>query len=537
MGRPATGSARWNEGEKVWKALVSLPEGRKAVPMLDDGKSSVAPCLVVPSSPPARCACASCEKARRVAKIISDTYRREGFVPESTAETWNEWHGRYLEVHERLGKLVREMNGMARKWVATRIGTTPMLEVKREQIVAVRDALTRAVLDEEISAKRAMNVWSDIVVAPFKRGFTDDDPRYSSVRVGPAIANPSLGIKPPVTKKELDEGKRDRQPMYPHEFAQLMACAEVPREARRIYALAAYLYCRPQELYALRWTDVDWTAREVRIRRKVDVRTGVEKDGTKSDAGIREIPIHPHLMPMLEAMHGEAAEKTGRLLPLHGSVRVFEHFADQTRGHVTKAGVERTELLVGTRDHMPFDFRSWRTTGCTWLAMMGTDSQVLARQAGHKSPDTTWASYVKRGPDLRQRHGEPFPTLPSELLGSVPVLSRGQNHPLETAANQRRGRDSNPENRRRETLPYVSPEHEKTASVAIGDVVSEATVLHGTRPAESKPIDARTVALAAAVEALSTGHARVLAAELRELLEGACGAAEVVSLASRRTRA
>lgn len=65
---------------------------------------------------------------------------------------------------------------------------------------------------------------------------------------------------------------------------------------------------------------------------------------------------------------------------------------------------------------MPFDFRSWRTTGCTWLAMLGTDSYVIALQAGHESPETTWGSYIKRGPDLRQRYGEPFPALPPALV-------------------------------------------------------------------------------------------------------------------------
>ncbi|MCL2725497.1 MAG: hypothetical protein FWD69_13775, partial [Polyangiaceae bacterium] len=43
---------------------------------------------------------------------------------------------------------------------------------------------------------------------------------------------------------------------------------------------------------------------------------------------------------------------------------------------------------------------------------------VIALLAGHKSPDTTWGSYIKRGPDLRQRYGEPFPPL-SELVNEA----------------------------------------------------------------------------------------------------------------------
>lgn len=44
------------------------------------------------------------------------------------------------------------------------------------------------------------------------------------------------------------------------------------------------------------------------------------------------------------------------------------------------------------------------------------------------------------------------------------------------------------------------------------------------------------VALSVAVEALSTGHTRILAAELRKLLEAACKLADVVSLADARKR-
>lgn len=92
-------------------------------------------------------------------------------------ETWSRWHRRYLEVHESLGKLTRDMKGTAEKWVGSRIGTVPMTAVTCEQIVAIRDAITRAVLAEEISSKRGMNLWSDLVMAPFSRAFTDDDPR------------------------------------------------------------------------------------------------------------------------------------------------------------------------------------------------------------------------------------------------------------------------------------------------------------------------------------------------------------------------
>ena len=205
---------------------------------------------------------------------------------------------------------------------------------------------------------------------------------------------------------------------------------------------------------------MDWEAREVRIRRKLDVRTGEEIAGTKSDAGVREVPIHPHLMPLLKAMHREAADEGARVLPvmlrpgssLPASARAFEDFADQTRTHLKAAGSTARSCSREAPTSCPSTSGAGATTGCTWLAMLGTDSYVIALQAGHKSPDTTWGSYIKRGPDLRQRYGEPFPELPASLLKPSPAPPRGSGQGFGSEpklvsnqrAFQRRGRESKP---------------------------------------------------------------------------------------------
>lgn len=541
MGRPATGAPRWNAAQGYWEARVSIPgQERKPIPM-----RGIPKCASPEPSSPTTCACENCARARRVAKLMSDKARREGRVPEQSGETWNEWHPRYLDVHDRLGKLTHGMKSAGETWIGSRFGTTPMGATTREQIVAIRDAMTKAVLEKKISAKRAMNLWSGLVVAPFSRAFSDDDPRYSSVRVGPASANPTINIKPPVTKEDLDEDRRERQPLYPHEWLRMLHSPDVPLDAKRIYALALYLYPRPQEFYALRWTDVDWEAREVRVRRKLDVRTGEEKPGTKSDAGIREIPIHENLLPLLHAMHEEAKHEEredGRIVPLIGSARAFERFADQTRRHLKLAGIERRELTEGTDDHMPFDFRSWRTTGCTWLAMLGTDSYVIAQQAGHKSPETTWANYIKRGPDLRQRHGEPFPPLPPELLevraGFGLVLDRGPKSPDVSAVDLRRGRDSKPLESTAVPLRQIASYSEETGPFVIPRNGRDSTVLGETQrpePESSGKTEALKAAVRAALDDNDHDLAEVLLTQLRRLCAPA-PSAPVIALADRRKR-
>lgn len=408
MARPATGSARWNPTAATWEVRITIA-GKRQPPVAVE----VPQCLVVPNAPPPKCTCASCAQARRVAKLVSDEYRSRGLVPEHTEETANEWHVRYIKLHGELGNETRGQ-GSWERWCAPHFGTTPIARVTRDQIIATRNGMTAATLAKDgPSAKRIANLWSELIKAPFSRAFCDDDPKYSTVRVGPYAANPATGVKPPVTSKEKDDDARERQPLFPREFARVMACAAVPVEWRQLYAVATFLFLRPEELYGLRWSDVDWDAEEVRVRRALDLRTGDEKR-PKTKAAIREVPIHPNLMPLLAAMRA-GKDASDRVVPIATRTRDVEKNADMVRKHLRAAGIERSELFDGTDDLMPFDFRSLRTTGCTWHAMQGTDSWVLARWAGHTSPEVTWAHYAKQGPDLRRRHGEPFPALPAAL--------------------------------------------------------------------------------------------------------------------------
>lgn len=546
IGRPATGAPRWNASQGYWEARVSLGDKREPVPMRGIPKCSATP----PSSSPASCSCASCAQACRVARMISDKTRAEGRVLANVEETANEWHTRYLTRHEELGRTTRNMAGAWERWVGPTIGTIAMADVKRDHIITIRNALTKAVEADEITAKRALNIWSEIVKAPFGRAFHDDDPQYSTLRVGSEATNPAVGVKPPVTKAQLVADRRERQPLYPYEFFQLITCAEIPVEDRRSIVIATYLYSRPQEHFANRWFDVDWRAREVRVRRKLDVRSGNELPGTKSDAGIREIPIHENLMPLLEAMHAIVGDDNDRLIPPPGGIcrrgneaRSYEKLAKRIRAYLKIAGIARRELWTGTPDHMPFDWRSLRTTGCTWMAMLGTDSYVLARYSGHKQPETTWASYIKQGPDLRRRHGEPFPPLPADLLDVPPpeprptfgrVLVSGQNRLNDPATLQRRGRDSKlpgggPKTASAEALAIAgrSPgEPENTEAIGASasplaiaaEPTPAATVLDGSERPESAREDPRELLRRAIMLHLERGEDSA-AAELMEILK------------------
>ena len=323
------------------------------------------------------------------------------------------------------------------KWVSPRIGSRPIAAVTRDEIEDVRNALDAEVkkrlaegLEAGISGKTAANIWS-VLRTCFKEAVAARD---RSLRV--RTDDPSSGHKPP-----LETPDRAKTFLYPVEVSKLLACEEVPQAWRQTYAVAVYLYVRPEELEALTWRDVDFTAGNVSVSKAIDARTGAPKELPKTECAVRDVPIDPALLPLLKAMH-EARESDDA--PVVPALRTLndKFRAKQLREHLELAGVTRARLKADTLTLRPVDFRSCRDTGITWLALPGPRTlslHAMQRRCGHEDIDTT-NGYVKLAEDLSGTIGEPFPTLPGSLLQS----SKHRLSDAERAEKKCRRRESNP---------------------------------------------------------------------------------------------
>jgi integrase len=144
-------------------------------------------------------------------------------------------------------------------------------------------------------------------------------------------------------------------------------------------------------------------------------------DGTvkapKTRGGIREVPIDRHLLPLLRRMRGATdAGSAGLVVPVLTTV-ARETLAAHTRRHLLAAGIVRDALHVSTATMVRANFRSWRDSGITWLAIVGLDLAKIMRRAGHDDVGTTMG-YVKQAEDLGGELGEPFGALPDELTAA-----------------------------------------------------------------------------------------------------------------------
>lgn len=501
MGRPATGNARWDATASCWVARVTLPNGkRKPVPMRDrDGKRLVPPCLVSPATPSPGCVCASCEHARRFAKLTSDRVRAEGSVPASTSETCDEWYERYHSYQVELGRSdAKTKRTRWRKWISGRLGTLTPANVTRAHVEDLRDELDASIraweregrAEDRVSGKTAMNVWSALT-SSFKAMMSS---KRRDLRVLEARTNPCTGVEPP---GDRDSRKARRKPfLYPREAMALLACEAIPLEWREVHAIAAYLYLRPGELRVLTWADVDLNARIVSVAKAWDYEAEKVKP-PKTRNGVRRVPIESEIAPLLTRLReGKAA--TDLVVPLIASVP-DNSLGATFRNHLVMAHIERPELHNATRTHAHSNFRTWRDSGLTWLALSGLGVDKIMRRAGHDTVQTTMG-YVKQAEDLTGDLGIPFGSVPQSLIApvsSVPVSAFRIDASNDSASFWRRARDSNPGD---DTSRSVDATQEIPAPRG-SPATKEATVSDGNEQPKPEPGDALEASLLLAAQA------------------------------------
>ncbi len=327
-------------------------------------------------------------------------------------ETCEKYFRRFVDHRKAIGRVrrARDLESSWSVWISPKLGSKPIAGITRDDVEDVRDALDVAVAKRKkegakagLSGARARNVWS-VLTSMMKEACTS---KRRELRV--RDDNPCSTVQPP----DRTDTKA-KTFIYPNEFLRLAACAQVPRSWRELYAVACYLYMRPGELRALLWTDVDFEAGVVHITKAYDEDSKTVK-APKTRNGVRDVPIPATLVPLLETMY-EKAKRSGvaPVLPLMEALNENRR-AQWMREHFTIAKLDRARLTEETSTTMQVNFRSWRDTGITWLALQGVDVAKMQRRAGHDAISTT-LGYVKMAEDLTGTIGEPFPPLPSPLL-------------------------------------------------------------------------------------------------------------------------
>jgi integrase len=155
--------------------------------------------------------------------------------------------------------------------------------------------------------------------------------------------------------------------------------AELPDRYGLMVLLACWCALRFGELTELRRKDIDLKTGKIMVRRAVVVVNGQAVVGTpKSSAGVRDVAVPPHLLPVVKQHLADHAAwgKDGLLFP-----------AAQTGEHLGHASFFKTWDRARTAAGRPdLRFHDLRHSGAVWAAQSGATLAELMNRLGHTTP-------------------------------------------------------------------------------------------------------------------------------------------------------
>lgn len=242
--------------------------------------------------------------------------------------------------------------------------------------VAQCEQLVHAQLDAEVSVKSLLNRLTflhGIFAFAVKRGWCVENPMARVDR--PRQARASNGRLRYLDREQL-----------------ALLLAAVPSDGlgaieRPLYLCAAMTGLRQGELIALRWRDVDWNARLVRV---VDNYTRGSFCTPKSERSVRSVPMAPRLEAELRAHHARSAYTAEDDLvfchPQTGGVYDASRLRKRFQDALARGGVRE------------ITFHELRHTFGTQMAAAGAPLRAIQEWMGHADYKTT-SIYAHYAPD------------------------------------------------------------------------------------------------------------------------------------------
>ncbi len=185
-------------------------------------------------------------------------------------------------------------------------------------------------------------------------------------------ANPTIGIELPASR-----AARNRIATQGEAVALLAA---LPSVDQPIWATAFYAGLRLGEIRAIRWADLDFERRLLRVQRSWDAKEGPVLP--KSRAGLRVVPMPNPLHDQLLRHRNATLDRAGLVFTRGDGLPFCDSTVRQRAMRVwNKAGLK------------PIGFHEARHTYASWMLGAGVNAKTLATYMGHSSVAITLDRY------------------------------------------------------------------------------------------------------------------------------------------------
>ncbi len=221
------------------------------------------------------------------------------------------------------------------------------------------------------------------------------------------ILTPFRGmLKDAYTDGLIDQDPMDRvkrinnsrfRPREPNPFTQKeqnKLLAELHDQTKNLIQFALYTGLRTGELIALRWSDIDFDKRLVRVRRSI---SREEESTTKTAAGERDVVLFE---PAIEALDAQ------RRFTIHLGKRIFHNPITKKEWAGCKAIWRHWKAAY---DKLDIPYREPYQTRHTYASSMltaGEHPMWIARQMGHTDPSVLFKKYARWMPEMYPHAGD-----------------------------------------------------------------------------------------------------------------------------------
>jgi integrase len=327
------------------------------------------------------------DEARRQADEVATAMRQElaaealGLPPsmlpvraEDALRDWYELHWRTLKPSTRETSL-----GLIRNHLIPAFGNSNLAELKREDLLRFVEQLKRAGKSTSL-ARNALSLLRRVCSL--------------AIADGRLAKNPCLGVARLVKQIENAEAEEVRavDAWTPEELGMLLAVTR-EREPRYfpLILTAAHTGARHGEILALKWSDIDFSRRQIVIRRSISRR----ESGTPKSGKWRRVPMTAELAQALSVLQKEGRRR-----------RPFDDpdgWVFRSRGGtaIEKTTINRSwrriRRLAASRGVRPLVFHAFRHTWASlalaagrspvWVAsVLGHSVEMLLRTYAHATP-------------------------------------------------------------------------------------------------------------------------------------------------------
>jgi integrase len=249
-------------------------------------------------------------------------------------------------------------------------GNLALTELRKKHLYEWMTSPTSSAVD--LSAKRIRNIVSVLRIA------------FDAALEQELIAegNPLVGFK--VRRRTTAGSSADVvDPFSVEERAAILS--KIPQgQERNLVLFAFWTGLRTSELVALDWTDIDWLRGEIVISRVLTQGMEEPEEGTKTDAGRRQVKLLP---PALEALKAQKVHTFLQGAEVFQNPRTGERW---TGDKCIRQGMWTPALRrAGVRYRKPYQTRH---TYASMMLMAGENVMWVAQQMGH----TDWSLTAKR---------------------------------------------------------------------------------------------------------------------------------------------